>query len=153
MNGFRPKLIVLILLVNGLGAGCAGARANMRVSLDDARYPVSMSKGVPGPGGEILGPDELEVVGSFEAERRGFALLYGGLPLGTINFSEDLNQQISKVGGEAVVRFEVEVVDSNWNFFWPLIWLPIYPGNVQVRVWGDVVRQKKIREKFPPLVK
>lgn len=142
MNNWRWMRVGALIATLLLGAGCAGANANMRVTFNQARFPVSMSQEVPGPDGVALHKRDLNVVGSFEASQRGFALLYGLLPLGTVNFSQDLNEQVSNADGEAVVDLQVEVMDSDWNWLWPLIWVPVFPANVQVRVWGDIVKRK-----------
>lgn len=125
------------LLLTLLATGCAGARSD--VTFNQARYPVSMTPCVPGPDGTHLGEADLQRVGTFEATSRGYGTFYTGAS-GGVDFSEELNEQVEKVGGDAVIKVGFHAGESGWNAVWPLNWLPFYPGNVIITATGDIVR-------------
>ncbi len=145
MTRFFPLLALSLLQ-----GACAGAGANVRVSLDQAQYPVSMSSWVPGPDGIPLGPDDLKEVDQVNLRGTGRALVWGFLPLGDVNLSEELNQAVADAHGEAVTNLTLTIRSSLWNIPWPLIWCPFHPGAVNVELHGDIVRRGVSRSKKAP---
>lgn len=139
MPRFRAILALACLVVIVLPqAGCAGRLAAIR--FDRARYPISLSTQVPAADDAPITYPRLERLGTFKASGRGWSLLYTLIPLNELDFSDELNQQVQAAGGEAVVDLQLSVHDSGWNWFWPLTWIPIYPGNVPVELEGAIVR-------------
>lgn len=135
----RARSLTLLMALGTLCAsGCAGAKP--RLSFKDARYPVSNSQYVSAADGSAVTYPRLERVGTFKAKGRGWALLYSALPLGGIDFSKELNRQVEAAGGQAVVGLKITAKESAGNWFWPLNWIPLYPGNVIAMVEGAIVR-------------
>ncbi|MFC1679383.1 hypothetical protein ACFL2T_04160 [Elusimicrobiota bacterium] len=119
-------------------SGCAGAKP--KLGFENARYPVSSSHYVSAADGSPVSYPRLERVGTFQAKGRGWAMLYSALPLNKLDFSDELNRQVEAAGGEAVVGLTVKVKSSGVNIFWPLNWIPLYPGTVIAMVEGAIVR-------------
>ena len=134
---------LLLLLSAALLVGCAGSSASTRVAFDGARYPVSMSPVVLDADGSPLGSEGLESLGTFESRKQGWALIWGFLPLNEVDFSDELNQQVKRLGGEAVTALRITSRESGWNMALYLHWLPFWPGSVDVEVSGLVVRRRR----------
>jgi hypothetical protein len=125
------------------GAGCAGARVN--VTADQSRYAISMSQVVRDQSGQAYDRNSLYTVGRLEAGRTRMGYLYSGLTiLSTIDISEEVNQQVAAVGGEAVIGMTVMVSAACdvLNVFPILNIIPIWPGCVPVTVTGEIVRRR-----------
>ena len=140
-------LIILLFMMSAL-VGCVGARPKVR--LDSAKYPVSMSGVLLDCNGQPLYPDEQIAVGRFRAEKIGYAMGYSFLQLAPVDFSEELNKQVSSVNGEAIVNLQVKKIFSPCTFLHVVQItqiLPIFLGCSKVQIEGDIVRSKS-----PPCV-
>jgi hypothetical protein len=138
----RTGMLLLLVAMTAL-SGCAGARP--RILLDSARYPVSLSGVVPDRDGQPLGPKEHVPVGRFMAKKTGWAMVYTFLPLNTVDFSEELNRQVSAVDGDAVVNLVVSTLPTGCqklNMFQFTQILPIFLGCVDVKLEGDIIRSR-----------
>ena len=136
----RAALLLSLLGAVCLG-GCAGTGTNNRVTFTRALHPVSLSPVVADSDGTILGPDRLEPLGTFQARKRGWSTIWGFVSLHDIDFSEELNAEVERLGGEAVVNLQITTIDSGLNWWIILNWIPIWPGHVKVEVQGTVVRR------------
>jgi hypothetical protein len=128
--------------------GCAGASAN--IVADSSRFPISMSPVVRDQSGQLLERQHLVKVGDFHASSTKVAVLYSLLPTRTFDISEEVNRQVTVVGGEAVVNFAIEAGDGCGflNGFFILNAIPVWPGCVPITVTGDIVK----RASKPPIV-
>ena len=138
----RINIVILLFLISAL-VGCAGARPEVR--LDSANYPVSMSGVILDNNGKPLYRNEQIPVGRFEAEKIGYAMGYSYLQLNSVDFSEELNRQVSAVNGEAVVNFEVEKIFSGCRILQCLQItqaLPVFLGCSKIRVKGNIIRSE-----------
>jgi hypothetical protein len=135
-----PSLLLIAALTL---AGCAGAR--VEVKADQSRYAISMSQVIRDQSGQAYDPRSLDRVGTFHADKTRMGYLYSALTiLSTIDISEEVNQQVASVGGEAVVGLTVSVSDACdvLNVFPILNIIPLWPGCVPVTVTGDIVRRR-----------
>ena len=142
----KTSVGIAVVLVGLLLTGCAGTSA---ISFEDARYPVSLSATVLDRDGELLPKERQAVVGKFEAEKEGWNLFYTLLPLGAMDYSDELNQQVESCGGEAVVNLCMDIKPSlcptlAGSFI--INWLPIWPNSVVTKVKGDIIRAKDYPE-------
>ena len=138
----RICLIILLIIMTAL-VGCVGARPKVR--LDSAKYPVSMSGVILDRNGQPLYPNEQIAVGRFKAEKTGYAMGYSFLQLAPMDFSEELNNQVSSVNGEAVVNLEVKKIFSLCRILHVIQItqiLPFFLGCSKVHVEGDIIRSK-----------
>ena len=140
----RRGSIASIIGALALTLGCAGASVPVR--FDDARVPISLSGAIADADGAVWAGEDLEVLGRVEARSRGWSLLYTLVPVAPVDFSETINEQVSAVGGEAVVN----LVTTSMLPLWPdqlpgyfgLVWIPLWPGSVVVSIEGDIVRRR-----------
>lgn len=139
----KTRAILLLLVAMAALSGCAGARP--RILLDSARYPVSLSGVVPDRNGQPLKPKDQIAVGRFIAQKAGWAMGYTFLPLNTVDFSEELNSQVAAVDGEAVVNLMISTLPTgcqSLNLFQFTQILPIFPGCIDVKLEGDIIRSR-----------
>jgi len=139
----RSRIILLCIIALSL-ISCAGARP--RVSFDSARVPVSMSGIVLGQDGQPLAPKDQLPVGRFAVQKKGWAMAYSHLPLNSMDFSEELNQQVAAIQGEAVVNLEVSINRSSCLTVGLLQYtelLPFFVGCVDVGLTGDIIRTRE----------
>ena len=147
---YSKRILVFVLasvffLFLILQMGCGGSRS--KVIFNSAKYPVSMTETVPDRDGSFLSNSEQEILGKFEDSGRAWSIFWTLVPLNCVDFSEELNQQVSDAGGEAVVNTKVT---AGFPFFpdtFPgilyLHWLPIFPGSVHVDIQGDIIRSTR----------
>ncbi len=140
-----PARIRLLIFFLVLQMGCTGATST--VIFDGATYPVSMTQTVPDRDGRILYSSQQETLGKFEASGRAWSLFWSLLSLNSIDFSDDINEQVSDAGGEAIVNAKILaslpfIPDICPNIF-IFHWLPIWPGSVLVEIQGDIIRSKR----------
>jgi hypothetical protein len=123
-------------------AGCAGAR--VQVKADQSRYAISMSQVIRDQSGQAYDHRSLDRVGALLAGRTRMGFLYSGLTIiSTVDISDEVNEQVAAVGGEAVIGLTVSVSDACdvLNVFPILNIIPLWPGCVPVTVTGDIVRR------------
>ncbi len=136
MKAFLAVLGLLLL------AGCGAAGAHTRITAAHASYPISLSRNVRGPEGDVLPPNRLRTVGEFHEERLAWALFYSFLPLTpTMDISDAINRQVSRLDGDAVVWMRV-ATGPCLSFIGTALFglLPIYPGCARVIFSGRVVK-------------
>ena len=145
------RIAMLLCLLGAVCiVGCAGTGTNNRVTFSNSLYPVSLSPVVVDSDGTILGPDRLESLGTFQGRKRGWSTIWGFVSLHDIDFSEELNAEVQRLGGEAVVDLQITSINSGLNWWIILNWIPIWPGHVKVEVKGTVVRRLgSLREAIP----
>jgi len=142
-----PALFLIAALTVG---GCAGAR--VAVKADQSRYAISMSQVIRDQSGQAYDRRSLDTVGRFQADKTRMGYLYSALTiLSTIDISEEVNQQVASVGGEAVVGLTVTVSDACdvLNLFPILNIIPLWPGCVPVTITGDIVRRRPMTAAAP----
>ena len=144
------RLVLIALAAAVLATGCAGARTV--VTADTSRYPISFSQGVRDSTGRLWTAGEMIPVGKLLIDYTATGL---GYSYGTIgarrDISNQVNAQVSRAGGEAVVNLWVEV-KPNCNFlngFGLFSWLPFWPGCTPVVIRGDIVKRNPLLMSTP----
>jgi hypothetical protein len=136
----RRILPLILIIASGL-FGCVGARPE--ITFEKAIVPISMSGVVLDSSGLPLTPKDQIPVGRFKAEQTGYAMLYTFLPLNSLDFSDEVNHQVSAVNGDAVVNLEVTLMTSGCstlNFLQITQAVPIYLGCVTAFLEGDIIQ-------------
>jgi hypothetical protein len=130
-------------------AACAGARTE--VVAPRAEVPVSLSHAVRTADGALLPADRREVVGKFHDERTAWGLFYSAVKLTPEkDISDELNAQVARSGGDAVVTLRVQTSGCAANYFAILNALPMWPGCTKVTIDGDIIRVRPASA--PPVV-
>jgi hypothetical protein len=127
--------IVGIVLV----AGCGSASGTFK--FDRLHDPASMSAFVDGPDGGTVDRNDLHVVGRAEVEERFWGIVYGFVDItGDVDIGDRLNAQIKAKGGEALINLTATAAHCGMNNVFGFNWLPIWPGCVNGKVEGEIVR-------------
>lgn len=122
--------------------GCAGAQTE--VIAPQAKMPVSLSRGVRDADGNLVPEERKVVVGHFEDSQTAWGMAYSLVKLTpTTDISNALNEQVSRVNGDAVIRTTIRSKTCAMNFFSMLNWLPFWPGCTRVVVAGDIIQVRK----------
>ena len=107
MTRLRPVLLAAMVAASSAG-GCAGA--HVEVTAKQSRYAISMSPVVRDSSGLLHDHRTLERVGAFHAGKTRMGFFYSALTiLSSYDISEEVNDQVAAVGGEAA---DAGVVDS-----------------------------------------
>jgi hypothetical protein len=131
-------ILVLFLLLTSCVSG-----SKARISLEEARVPVSMSRTVRDENGNLLKLGELEKVGKFNTTLLSWSILYKSVPLsGKKDISLDVNDQVSKVNGEALVNTTIECRSCGLINLPVLSVLPFWPTCSIINANADIVRRK-----------
>jgi hypothetical protein len=142
---------VSLILLGAGAASCGGARPH--VTFENSRYPLSMSGVLLAEDGSFVSGASLTKVGRFEAGGRGWGIGWSIIPLGAVDFSEDLNRQVEIAGGEGVIHLSVTAATPALPDMFPGMffchWLPVWPGSVDVAASGDIVRRTGIAAPAP----
>jgi hypothetical protein len=128
-----------------LATGCAGAR--VRVTVERARYPLSLSPVVRDGSGRLYDGRTLVKVGWLDVRKTTPGFAYAALAVPPArDFSDEINAQVAAVGGEAVVGMTVSIRGGcGWLNGFPILnALPVWPGCVPVRLTGDIVKRRKM---------
>lgn len=145
----KTLVIGCAVLASALGAGCAGGRTS--IAADGANYPVSMSQGVRDESGELVEKDRRVVVGTFDDKRTAWGMLYSGVKLTPKkDISKEVNRQVARAKGDAIVNLRVATETCALDFIPILNILPIWPGCTNVYVKGDIIRVEPKATKAPP---
>lgn len=132
-----------VMLLAAASSGCGGARPH--VTFEGSRYPISMSSVLLAEDGSFVTSGAYNKVGRFESAGRGWSIGWTTIPLGSVDFSEDLNRQVETAGGEAVVNLMVTAATPVFPDMFPgmffLHWVPVWPGSVDVAAVGDIVKR------------
>ncbi len=133
------RLLAMLLVI--CCAGCAGGRG--WISAPTAQYPVSLSHGIRAADGHLLGPKERKRVGGFDTSKTFVALFYDAIPLnGSFDLSDDINQQVKAVGGEAITDLTFQTSLCALDAIPVLHILPFWPGCATVRVTGNIIQSQ-----------
>jgi hypothetical protein len=107
-----------------------------RIQVADAKYAVSMSP-VHDP---LQGKQKEKVVGKFRTSFDAWSLVYGWVPLQPeIDVSSEINQQVARAQGKAIVNLDVTASRCAINAFPILSLLPFWPSCLHGRMTGDIV--------------
>jgi hypothetical protein len=125
-------------------SGCWGSRAY--VSAADVKYPVSLSSAVRGPDGHILSGGDIEKVATFHMDYTTCRMLWTLIPIKSAHrdISEEVNEQVARKGGEAIVNLSVESSVTVWG---AMTIVGVLPDCGKVRIRGDIVA----RAETPPV--
>jgi hypothetical protein len=138
-RGWRAKAAAVRLGFALAATGCAGASTTLVAP--EARYPVSLTRGVRDADRELVPAERRQVVGRFEENVTAWGLLYSAISVTpTTDLSDAINAQIAARGGDAVVGLRVATAECALDFFFLLNMLPIWPGCTLVRAEGDIIR-------------
>lgn len=128
--------------------GCAGARSH--VVAPDAQYPVSMSDGVRDTDGSLLSDKEKKVVGGFQRDYRAWGWLWSAVSFtGDKDISEEINEQVKKAGGDAIVNLAVRSEPCLWNLF---TFIGIVPDCANVKVRGHIIKKVAVSVPAPAIL-
>lgn len=147
---FAERIAVFAFAAVALVAatGCAGARTT--VAADRAEYPLSLSPAVRDADGTIVSGADLERVATFQAKVTAFGMLYSAIRLNPrTDISKQVNEQIARAGGEAIVNLKIMSDQCGANFAAIIDAIPIWPGCAKVVVEGDIVKVKRNRAAKP----
>jgi hypothetical protein len=129
-------------LLLALATGCAGGRA--RLDFSGTQMPVSMSATVLDERGEILLPEDREVVGQVLVETKAWGIMWAAIPLTPKrDVSQAINDQVAAANGEAVVNLRVTGQQCGVNHAWILSTVPLWPGCSKIFVQGDIIRTRR----------
>lgn len=117
--------------------GCSGGRSTIRA--DRSEYAISLSDGLRDADGALLQSSSKKSIGSFDLKYSTWSMLWTLVPLsnGTRDISDEVNEQVKKAGGDAIVGMEVIVKQCSGNF---LTGLGILPGCNDMEINGDIVK-------------
>jgi hypothetical protein len=122
--------------------GCAGARTT--VVAPTANVPVSLSHAVRDADGTIVSASRREVVGAFHDERLAWGVLWSAIKLTpTKDISDEINAQVARAGGDAVINLRIASGGCGWNYVIGFNLLPVWPGCNKLFLDGDIVRVKE----------
>jgi hypothetical protein len=126
------------LLVAWLLLAVAGCGARSYISAPDTRYPVSMSSAVRAPDGSVLTTGQLRKVGTFSLADKKCNMLWTLVPLifRTEDISDDVDEQVQRARGEAIVNLWVESSATVWSV---MTLFGVLPDCGNVRIGGDIV--------------
>ncbi len=117
-------------------SGCWGSRAY--VSAADLKYPVSLSSAVRGPDGRILSGGAIEKVATFRMDYTTCRMLWTLIPIKSAHrdISDEVNEQVARKGGEAIVNLSVESSTPIWG---AMTIVGVLPDCGKVRIRGDII--------------
>lgn len=144
----RASSLLLIALATG---GCAGARTE--IVAPHAAVPISLSHAVRAADGALVPAADREVVGTFHDERMAWGLFYSAVKLTPEkDISDEVNAQVARAGGDAVVMLRIEAHACAASYFAVLNALPVWPGCTKVTIDGDIVRVRRAAREPVPAV-
>ena len=122
-----------------LTTGCAGARSEL--TADDARYPVSLSRGVRDAEGDLVSQDRMKTVGTFHDDTTVYGFVYSLAKVTPkVDISRVVNEQVAAHGGDAIVNLRVNVKSCALDYIPFIAWVPGWPGCAKVDVRGDIIK-------------
>jgi hypothetical protein len=122
-----------------LVTGCAGARTD--VVAPNAQVPVSLSRGVRDREGNLVDSSHRVLVGRFRQDKTVWGLFYAAVKLNPeTDLSTEINQQVARAGGDAVVRLVIRSKPCGMNYVPLLDLLPFWPGCARIQAEGDIVK-------------
>ena len=144
------RATTVVMLAAAL-TGCAGASSD--VVAPGAKVPISLSRAVRDADGVVVPQERQEIVGHFEQKSTSWGIAWSLVDLTPrTDLSQNVNQQVARAKGDAVVRLAVRSKPCGMNFVPVLGWLPIWPGCSSLVIGGDIVRVKPAPAPPPPVV-
>lgn len=120
--------------------GCSGSRSH--VVAPSAQYPVSMSDGVRNTDGKLLPDEHKKLVGGFSYDYKAWGMLWRIFSFtGDRDISEEVNDQIKRANGDAIVNLSVKAESCTWNIF---TLIGIFPDCSTVRVRGHIIKAEPL---------
>ncbi len=137
---FQIRALLLALTPLLLLSSCTGTRS--WVDAPNANYPVSFSPSVRDSNGDIVSDEQLQKLGTFTHEHKSRHMLFGLIPLSKRHndLSDEINEQVSKLNGQAIVNLKVQDFEGAWNMFGTMPFMGIPPIVNVVKIRGDIVR-------------
>ena len=131
----KGALIALVGLMSV--SACSGMRSYVKA--DNSKYPISLSEELRGANGQLLQPQQKQRVGTFEMSYKTWTALWTMVPIAnrTRDISEEINEQVAKAGGDAVVGLDVTSQQCGWNY---LTFVGIFPGCGNMTLRGDIIK-------------
>lgn len=119
--------------------GCSGSRSH--VVAPSAKYPVSMSDGVRKADGTLLPDEEKKLVGGFSYDYKAWGMLWRIFSFtGDRDISEEVNEQVARANGDAIVNLSVKSESCTWNLF---TLIGILPDCSTVTVRGHIIKAEE----------
>ena len=124
--------------------GCAGSRS--QITAPSVKYPVSLSPAIRNVDGEIIMENDLVKVGEFYYQYKTGYMLWTVIPLSQSKYdiSNALNEQITKVGGDAIVNLTIKNYGDHMICFTSMLSLGLLPSYSLIKITGDIVSHKVI---------
>ena len=144
MDAFVRGAALAPIAANFLATACGGARTNVRA--DKAEYPLSMSQGLRGESGALLAAGDKQEVGSFELDYKAWSASWTlvGISNNDRDISSEVNAQVAKAGGDAIIDLTVNTGHCMWNYFTVV---GLFPDCANVSIRGSIV---KVPSAAPP---
>jgi hypothetical protein len=138
------KKILLVLIGFSFFTSCVGGGAKGELYFEEAIYPVFASSGTfYDESGRLAEQEDYEVVGSFRKNFSAVAFVWGIANLKNhIEIGKDINDQVAKVGGDAVHNLEISISSNLLNWTPVLSILPFWPTLASGFVKGEIIRYK-----------
>jgi len=135
----------LALICFSFFISCVGGGAKGELYFEEAIYPISASAGTfYDKDGKLAESQDYEVVGKFRKSFSGIAFMWGLANLKNhIEVGKHINDQVAKVGGDAVHNLEISISSNLINWTPVLSLLPFWPTLASGLVTGDIIRYKK----------
>jgi hypothetical protein len=120
--------------------GCAGAKC--KLSARSVEPPVSCTPCVFDATGRIHEAATNEIVSHFTLTKTKWTVFWKSVPLGGEDWdiSPELNAQLSRTRGNAIVNVMVTVEGCNFFQWYLAALIPVIPSYVTVKVDGDVAQ-------------
>jgi hypothetical protein len=133
----KAAMVAVVSLALVSVSACSGMRSHVRA--DKSNYPVSLSEQLRGADGKLLQPSQKKNVGTFDVTYKGWTAFWTIIPMvkRTYDISDDVNEQVAKAGGDAVVGLDVQSSQCAWNY-WTFI--GILPGCGNMHLRGDIIK-------------
>ena len=137
---FTALVVILIFSLSGLS--CASG-SKTRITLSEAKVPVSMSRSVRDESGAIVKLKDLDKLGKFESTLLSWSIFYEVIPLFTEkDISKDINEQVQKAKGEALVNTTIETRACSLISIPILSVLPFWPTCSITTVSAEIESRK-----------
>lgn len=137
-------LIIITFLFLIYSCGLAGSRSY--ITAPSVNYPVSLSPAIRNVDGTISMEDDLVKVGEFYYQYKSGSMLWLAIPLTETKYdiSNALNEQIGKVGGEAIINLSIKNNGDPLVILSPALSFGLLPSYSSIEITGDVVSRKVI---------
>ena len=143
-TAFKALCAVACMAILMTVAGCTGGK--MVIKADKVNFPVSMTTGVYDKDFKLLSMNNYTIVHSFTFTKHRWSICNTWIPLSANpNISEDLNNLVTKNGGDAIVNLKFATTENIFQVCSNGLIISgfIMPGTVDVEISGDVVKLDK----------